>query len=58
MSADVVPSGAVKPVMTSMKLAQMIQLVKDNQLVTALILFVLWQADAFSQAQTVVGGCI
>ncbi len=37
-------------VIGSAKVAQIIQLVKDNQLATALVLFVLWQAGAFAEA--------
>ena len=35
--------------------AQIIQLVKDNQLITAVILFVLWQAGAVAQAVEMAG---
>jgi len=35
--------------------AQIVQLVKDNQLVTAVILFVLWQAGAVAQAVELAG---
>jgi len=35
--------------------AQIIQLVKDNQLVTAVIVFVLWQAGAVSEALAYAG---
>ncbi len=38
------------------KLAQIGQLIKDNQLVTAVIVFVLWQAGALAHAVTFVGG--
>lgn len=37
--------------------AQIIQLVKDNQLITAVILFVLWQAGAVAQAAEL-AGCV
>lgn len=37
--------------------AQIIQLVKDNQLITAVILFVLWQAGAVAQAAEY-AGCV
>ena len=36
--------------------AQILLLVKDNQLVTAAILFILWQAGAISQGLGIVGG--
>ena len=38
------------------KVAQIAQLVKDNQLMTAVIVFVLWQAGAIAQATTYIGG--
>ena len=37
--------------------AQIVQLVKDNQLVTAVILFVLWQAGAVATAAEY-AGCV
>lgn len=40
----------------SAKVAQIIQLVKDNQLATAALLFILWQAGAFAEAVTYAGG--
>lgn len=44
-----------KPV-DAAKLAQIGQLIKDNQLVTAVIVFVLWQAGAIATAASYVGG--
>ena len=41
---------------TAAKLAQLSQLIKDNQLVTAVIVFVLWQAGALANAVTFIGG--
>lgn len=38
------------------KVAQILQLVKDNQMVTAIIVFLLWQAGAITQAATAIGG--
>ena len=38
------------------KAAQIAQLIKDNQLMTAIIVFVLWQAGAIAQASTYIGG--
>ncbi len=35
--------------------AQILQLVKDNQLITAVIVFVLWQAGAVTEALTFAG---
>ena len=52
--------GDIKPVvegaMGGLKVAQLICLVKENQLITALVLFVLWQAGAISQVVSTVGG--
>jgi len=38
------------------KLAQIAQLVRDNQVMTAVIVFLLWQAGAIAQASTYIGG--
>lgn len=46
-----------KDVIPLAKGAQIIQLVKDNQLITAVILFVLWQAGAVAQAAEM-AGCV
>jgi hypothetical protein len=47
----------VKPdPVTVAKMAQLGQLIKDNQLVTAVIVFVLWQAGTISQGLAIVGG--
>ena len=35
--------------------AQVLQLVKDNQLITAVIVFVLWQAGALTEALSYAG---
>jgi len=35
--------------------AQILQLVKDNQLITAVIVFVLWQAGALAEAAAFAG---
>ncbi len=43
-------------VMSAAKAAQIITLVKENQLVTALVLFFLWQTGAFLSAATYVQG--
>ncbi len=50
---------AAKPVesaITAAKAAQIVTLVKENQLVTALVLFFLWQTGAFLSAATYVQG--
>lgn len=39
-----------KQVLDAAKFAKVVALVKENQLLTALALFVLWQAGAFLQA--------
>ena len=46
-----------KDVVPLAKGAQIIQLVKENQLITAVILFVLWQAGAVAQAAEY-AGCV
>ena len=38
------------------RVAQILQLVKDNQMITAIVVFLLWQAGAIAQATTVIGG--
>jgi len=38
------------------KMAQIAQLVRDNQLMTAVIVFLLWQAGAIAQASSYIGG--
>ena len=40
----------------AVKTAQILTLVKENQLVTALICFILWQIGALTTAQSYVGG--
>lgn len=45
-------------IVTAFKVSQLVTLVKNNQLVTALALFVLWQAGAFITVVDSVGGCI
>ncbi len=50
---------AAKPVesaITAAKAAQILTLVKENQLVTALVLFLLWQVGAFYSAQQYAAG--
>ncbi len=38
------------------RIAQILALVKDNQMLTAIVVFLLWQAGAIAQAATVIGG--
>lgn len=46
----------IDDVVAATKSAQIIALIKDNQLLTAAIVFILWQAGAIAQAASVVGG--
>lgn len=43
-------------VVPTAKAAQILLLIKDNQLVTAVVLFILWQAGALSQGFAIIGG--
>lgn len=45
----------VEKVVPLAKGAQVLQLIKDNQLVTAVIVFVLWQAGALAEAAAFAG---
>ena len=56
MSAPV-PKGAEVAV-NAAKAAQLLTLIKENQLVTALVLFVLWQSGAILSAYSTAGGAI
>jgi len=38
------------------RVAQILNLVKENQMVTAIIVFLLWQAGAITQGITAIGG--
>ncbi len=51
------PDTAEKAV-NAAKVAQLVTLVKENQLVTALVLFCLWQSGALLSAYTTAGGAI
>ena len=46
----------VETAMASAKVAYLVQLIKDNQLVTALIVFVAWQVGLIADAQAAVAG--
>ena len=48
---DKIPS-----VTASLKMAQIVNLVKDNQLLTAALLFISWQLGLMAQATTMIGG--
>jgi len=43
-------------VVAAAKGAQILKLVKENQLITAVVVFVLWQAGALQSAVNLVGG--
>ncbi len=45
-------------VVAAAKMAQIMTLVKENQLVTALVLFLLWQSGALLSAYSTAGGAI
>lgn len=53
-------SASIDPqkVLATAKIAQIATLVKENQLVTALVLFVLWQSGALISAYSSAGGAI
>lgn len=53
-----VASDAVNTAITATRWAQLVTLVKDNQLVTALCLFVLWQTGALLTVSSTAGGVI
>lgn len=52
MSAPLKPADAV----STLRLAQIGQLIKDNQLITALVVFLLWQGGAIAQGMGYIGG--
>lgn len=55
--ASLPPADQLKPIAAgSLKFAQIVQLVKDNQLLTALLLFISWQLGLVAQATQMVGG--
>ena len=51
-----IPKPSDVPVTASLKLAQIVQLVKDNQLLTAAIVFLAWQIGLVADATSYVGG--
>lgn len=53
MSAVPSPKDAV---IGSAKMAQIVKLVKDNQLATAALLFIAWQIGFFAEAAAYAGG--
>lgn len=44
------------PVGASLKMAQIITLIKENQLLTAAIVFIAWQLGVIAEATSYVGG--
>lgn len=44
------------PVGASLKMAQIVNLVKENQLLTAAIVFIAWQLGVVAEATSYVGG--
>lgn len=57
MKTPVTPE-TVEKVMDATKWAQILTLVKENQLFTALVLFTLWQSGALLSAYSTAGGAI
>ena len=53
---SVLPEAAKPDPVTVAKLAQLGNLIRENQLVTAVVVFVLWQAGAISEGLAFVGG--
>jgi hypothetical protein len=47
---------AIEQVLEVTKVAQLLALVKENQLVTALVCFLLWQIGALTTAQSYASG--
>jgi hypothetical protein len=56
MTKGVVPKEVVTQAIDTAKVAQIVHLIKENQLVTAFCLFVLWQTGALLSAATYVQG--
>ncbi len=56
MSVVPVPEKVVEGSIAAVKLAQIVQLVKDNQLLTAAVLFILWQVGMIAEATNYLGG--
>ena len=58
MAQQIPPAAAeaVETLVDATKATQLIALVKDNQLVTALVCFLLWQIGALTTAQSYAAG--
>jgi len=52
---NMMSGGDIDKVVPLAKGAQVLQLVKDNQLITAVIVFILWQAGAVAEALAFAG---
>ncbi len=52
------PPDVAKSAINAARAAQLMQLVRDNQLVTAFVLFFLWQSGALLSAYSTAGGAI
>ena len=50
------PGPVPEKAVSAAKMAQIGQLIKDNQILTAVIVFVLWQAGALTNAVSFIGG--
>ncbi len=51
-----IPEQKCEEVATVAKSAQILNLIKENQLITAVIVFFLWQAGALAQGINLLGG--
>lgn len=56
MVKEIPSTPAIEKTVSAVKAAQIMQLIKDNQFMTALVLFVLWQTGTFIQAYSYVQG--
>jgi hypothetical protein len=56
MGAASPPTPIAEKAITAVKVAQLTQLVRDNQLLTAFVLFVLWQTGALLAVSSEVSG--
>lgn len=50
------PADILRPAQTGFTIARVVELVKDNQLVTALLVVLSWQFGLLAQASSIVGG--
>jgi len=47
---------APEKAVAGLRIAQITQLIRDNQLLTAALVFILWQAGSIATAMSLVGG--